>query len=207
MRKLLAALLTCTMIFGLTACGLGDTTKSWSDEDLSFTSDSEKVEVPQGKAFIVYKDVCYLTSYSDGSYEEYDKEYVSNRGLKLGMTFEEFEKLYKVMNGYAVWEIYTGENNEYTNFDVYTNQDLSEMYDATNNNVWLDLGFYKVDGKWKQLTDVEVQDVWFCDADFDDYEEVVVFGVNFDKFGQVVGISLEHFDYDEEWSAWQGWEE
>lgn len=207
MKKLLAVLLTCTMIFGLTACGMGNTTKSWTDEDLTFSNGSEQVTVPMGKAFIVYEDVSYLTDYSDGSYEEYDTEYLSSRGLELGMTFEDYTKLYKVMNGYAVWEIYTGENNEYTSFDAYSNQSLAEMYEGENNNVWLDLGFYKTDGKWKQLKDVEVQNVWFCDADFDDYEEVVVFGVNFDKWGQVIGISLEHFDYDEGWSEWQGWEE
>ncbi|HKM34823.1 MAG TPA: hypothetical protein VJY54_08780 [Lachnospiraceae bacterium] len=207
MKKLLAALLACTMIFGLTACGLGKTTNNWTDEDFTFTSDSEKVEVPLGKAFIVYEEVSYLTSYTDGSYEEYESEYATNRGLKLGMTFDEFTKLYNVMNGYAVWEIYTGDSNEYTNFDVYTNQAPSEMYDGTNNNVWLDLGFYKENGKWKQLKDVEVQDVWFCDANYDDYDEVVVFGVNFDKWGQVAGISEEHFSYDEDWSIWQGWTE
>lgn len=207
MRKVLAVLLTCTMIMGLTACGLGGSSSKWTDADLTFTYDSEKLDVPVGKAFIVYEDVSYLTTYSDGSYEEYDKEYTTNRGLKLGMTFDDVKELYDVMNGYAVWELYTGENNEYTEFDVYTNQDLTEMYDGTNNNVWLDLGFYKVDGKWKQLTDVDVRDVWFCDADFNDYDEVIVFGVNFDKFGKVIGISQEHFIYDEAWSEWQGWAE
>lgn len=81
------------------------------------------------------------------------------------------------------------------------------MYDGTNNNVWLDIGFYKDGGKWKVLKDYEVQNVWFCDAELDDYEEVVVFAVNFDKWGQVVGISLEYFDYDEDWVEWQGWAE
>ena len=169
--------------------------------------DSEKVDVPVGKAFMVFDDVSCLISFADESYDEYDKEYATNRGLKLGMTFDDFKKLYDVMNGYAVWELYTGESNEYTEFDVFTNQDLTEMYDGTYNNVCLDLGFSKVDGKWKQLTDVEVRDVWFCDADYNDYDEILVFSVSFDKFGEVIGIYQYHFIYDEAWSEWQGWAE
>ncbi len=205
MKKIVAVLLTCTLLLSLTACGLGNTAGKWTNDDLVFTTGSEEVVVPEGKAFIVYDDESYLTNYSDGTYEEYDKDFMTKRGLALGMTFEEFEKLYGVKNGYAVWEIYTGENNEYTNFEAYTKQSLSEMYNDTNNNVWLDLAFTNVNGKWEQLTDVETQDVWFCDADLNAFGEVVVFGVNFDEWGRVSGISLEHFNYDEAWVEWQGW--
>lgn len=207
MKKLLAVLLTCSMVFGLTACGLGGGAGQWTDADLSFSTDSDKIEVENGKAFIVYKDSSYLTEHSDGSYEEYQDEYVTSRGLKLGMSLDEVKKLYKILNGYAVWEVYTGESNEYTNFVAYKNQDPEDMYDGTNNNVWIDLGFCKENGKWRELKDVEVQDIWFCDADFNDYEEVVVFGINFDDMGYVNGISLEHFDYDQAWSDYQGWAE
>lgn len=206
MKKVLAVVLACTMALGLTACSGGAKKSQWTDEDLVFTG-SDTLEVEKDHAFIVYEDASCLTDYSDGSYEEYAEEYATSRGLELGMTLDDYKKLYTVMNGYAVWELYTGDENEYTSFDEYTNQSLSEMYDGTNNNVWLDIGFYKDGGKWKVLKDYEVQNVWFCDAELDEYEEVVVFAVNFDKWGQVVGISLEYFDYDEDWVEWQGWAE
>lgn len=206
MKKALAVILACTMALGLTACAGGIKKSQWTDEDFVF-SGSEKIEVEEGNAFIVYEDTSYLTDYSSGDYEEYAEEFATNRGLELGMTLDDYKKLYTVMNGYAVWELYTGDENEYTSFEEYTNQSLSEMYDGTNNNVWLDIGFYKDGSKWKVLKDYEVQNVWFCDADLEDYEEVVVFAVNFDKWGQIVGISLEHFDYAEGWVEWQGWSE
>lgn len=203
MKRALAVLLTCAMVFGLTACS--GTKSQWTDADLVFQSGSDKVEVETDYAFIVYEDVSYLTDYSDGSYEEIADEFATARGLELGMTLDDYKKLYKVMKGYAVWELYTGDNNEYTSFEEYNNQTLSEMYNGTNNNVWLDIGFYKEGGNWKPLKDYEVQNVWFCDAEMDDYEEAVVFAVNFDKWGQICGISLEHFTYDEAWAEWQGW--
>lgn len=202
MKKALAVLLVCTMALGLTAC----TSKSkWTDEDFVFNG-SEKIEVEEGNSFIVYEDASYLTEYSDGSYEEYAEEFATSRGLELGMTIDDFKKLYSVVKGYAVWELYTGDENKYTSFAEYNNEDPSEMYDEAN-NVWIDLGFYKEDGQWKVLKDVEVQGVWFCDEDFDEYEECVVFAVNFDKWGEVIGISCEHFDYDEGWKEWQAWAE
>lgn len=206
MKRALAVLLTCTMLLGLTACGNGGSKSKWTDDDLIFQVGSEKVEVENDHAFIVYEDVSYLTDYEDGSYEELDEEYATSRGLELGMTIEDYKELYTVMNGYAVWELYSGDNNEWTSFDEYTNQEPSEMYDGTNNNVWLDIGFYKDGNEWKVLKDYEVQNVWFCDADLDDYEECVVFAVNFDKWGQITGISMEHFSYDDNWVEWQGWE-
>ena len=49
-----------------------------------------------------------------------------------------------------------------------------------------------------------MQDTWFCDANLDDYEEVVVFAVNLDQWGEIRGLSLEHFTYDDGWVEWQG---
>ena len=204
MKKLVAIMLTCVMALSLVACG--NSKAKWTEEDLTFTGDSDSQEVKVDHAIIVYEDVTYYTDYADGSYEEFAEEFVTNRGLELGMSLEDYEKLYNVKPGYAVWELYSGSNNEWTSFEAYTNQEPSEMYDEYN-NAWLDIGYCKVDGKWEQLEDHEVMDTWFCDADLDAFEEVVIFAVNFDELGQVTGISLEHFTYDEAWVEWQGWVE
>lgn len=201
MKRALAILLACTMVLGLTACS---GSKKWTGKDFIFNSGSEQVAVKKDHAFIVYEGISYLTQYSDGSYEEYASEYETNRGLKLGMTLNDYKKLYPVVKGYAVWELYSGSENEYTSFAEYNNQNPSDMYDDSN-NVWLDIGFCKEGNNWRALKDFEIQNVWFCDAEYSEYEEAVVFAVNFDKWGQVVGISLEYFTYDESWTEWQGW--
>lgn len=204
MKKAVAVLLICAAMLGLTACG-GQKKEGWTDADLDFKSASETVTVKKDHSFITYEGEAYYRDYSDGSAEEYVETFATNRGLEIGMTVEDYAKLYSVKPGYAVWELYSGSSNEYTSFAEYTNQEPSEMYNGTYNNVWLDLGFCKEDGKWRVLKDYEVQNVWFCDADFDDFDEVVVFAVNLNKWGEVQGLSIEHFTYDEDWDAWQGW--
>lgn len=203
MKKILAALLTCTMMLGLTACG--GSKSAWTDADLTFKSASgEEVTAKLDYAFITYDEEAYLTDYADGTWEEWYEEFATNRGLELGMSIDDYTKLYNVKNGYAVWECFSGDNNEYTSFEAYTNQDPAKLYDEYN-NVWLDIGYQKVDGKWEVLEDYEVGNVWFCEANLEDYDEVVVFAVNIDTYGQIVGISAEHFTYDEAWVEWQGW--
>lgn len=204
MKKIVAMILTCAMAFSLVACG-GNSKADWTAEDMTFTGASDSQEVKVDHAIIVYEDVTYYTSYADGSYEEFAEEFVTSRGLELGMSMDDYKELYNVKPGYAVWELYSGDNNEWTSFAAYSNQDPSEMYDEYN-NAWLDIGYSKVDGKWVQMEDFEVQDTWFCDADMDDFEEVVIFAVNFDDFGKITGISLEHFTYDDAWVEWQAWE-
>ncbi len=204
MKKLVAIMLTCVMAMSLVACG-GNSKAKWTEDDLVFVNGSEKQEVECDYAIIVYDDVSYYTDHATGDYEEFDFEFVTNRGLELGMTMDDYKELYNVKPGYAVWELYSGSNNEWTSFAAYSNQDPAEMYDEYN-NAWLDIGYSKVDGKWVQMEDFEVQDTWFCDADFDEFEEVVIFAVNFDEFGKVTGISLEHFTYDDAWVEWQAWE-
>ncbi|MBQ9136662.1 MAG: hypothetical protein IJX66_11300 [Lachnospiraceae bacterium] len=204
MKKLVAMMLTCVMALSLVACG--NSKAKWTEDDLTFKGASDSQEVKVDHAIIVYEDVTYYTDYADGDFEEFSEEFVTNRGLELGMTMEDYKKLYNVKPGYAVWELYSGSQNEYTSFEAYSNQEPDEMYDEYN-NAWLDIGYTKVDGKWEQLEDHEVMDTWFCDADMDAYEEVVIFAVNFDTMGQITGISLEHFTYDEAWVEWQGWVE
>lgn len=209
MKRVLSILLISTMMLGLTACGLSPKAK-WTDEDLTFKSESDEVQVTKDTAIIVYEDYSSTIDYDSVSFEEFDYEYTTNRGLALGMTIDDYKELYTVINGYAIWECFTGDENEYTQFEEYKGQKPSEMYemeDSKYNNVWLDIGFSKKDGKWSQMKDFEVMDTWFCDADLDDFEECVVFAVNFDKWGKVCGISLEHFTYDEGWVEWQGWDE
>lgn len=200
-KKLFAVLLSTMMVLGLAACG--NSKADFADSDLVFKG-SKDIQVAKDYAIIVYDDVTYYTDHVSGNYDEYDEEYATSRGLKLGMTLSDYQDLYSIKNGYAVWELYTGSNNEYTSFDSYTNQTPADMYKEAN-NVWLDLGWCKEDGKWRIMTDVEVRDTWFCDADLDDYDEIVFFAVNFDSMGKIVGISLEHVTYDEDWVEWQGW--
>lgn len=206
MKKILALLLTCVTLAGLTACGSGSAS-GWTDKDFTFKNGSETLEVEEGNALLVWDTISYLTTdFVDNSYDEYDGGFATNRGLELGMTLSDFKKLYNVKNGYAVWELLSGEDSSYTSFDVYTNQQPSEMY-ADANSVWLDLGYANVNGKWKALTDVEVRDVWFCDADLDDFDEVVILSVNLDSLGEIVGIGMYHIDYNEDWVVWQDWAE
>lgn len=179
--------------------------EEYTDADLTFFCGSDSIEVSLNHSFIVYVDGSQLLSYADAERETTEDVYATNRGLELGMTLEDYRNLYYVEPGYAAWELFRGENNEYTSFAEYTGQDPADMYDGTYNNAWLDIGFCKENGEWRALRDYEVQDTWFCDASLDDYEEVVVFAVNLNQWGEVCGLSLEHFTYDEGWVDWQGW--
>ena len=179
--------------------------EEFTDADLMFYCGSDSTEVSLNHSFIVYADGSQIISYVDAERETTEDVYVTNRGLALGMTLEDYKNLYFVEPGYAAWELFRGENNEYTSFAEYTGQDPFDMYDGTYNNAWLDIGFCKENGEWRALRDYEVQDTWFCDANLDDYEEVVVFAVNLDQWGEIRGLSLEHFTYDDGWVEWQGW--
>ena len=179
---------------------------SFGNGDLVFIGSSDSIQVEKNHAIIVYTDATYYTEYATGDYDEYAEEYMTARGLELGMTLDDYLTLYAVKEGYAAWELYSGSSNEYTSFVAYTGQDPDEMY-YDYNNVWLDIGYCKENGEWRQLEDWEIQDTWFCDADLDDYEEVIVFAVNFNDWNEVKGISLEYFTYDDAWAEWQGWAE
>lgn len=204
MKRVVAALLTCVMVLGLTACG-GASKSKWTEDDFTFKDGSEEVVVEEGTSLIVWDDVSYLTTdFGDKSYEEYDGGFETNRGLEIGMTMDDFKKLYNVKNGYAVWELLSGEDSAYTSFKAYSNQEPSAMYDNAN-SAWLDIGYKKEGGAWKQLTDEEVCDVWFCEADMSDYDEVVILSVNFDYDAEVCGIAMYHITYNDEWVTWQDW--
>lgn len=203
MKRVLALVLTCMTVLGLTACG-GSSKIQWTDEDLTFQKGSKKIEVELGNSILMWDDITYLTTdFEDNIYEEYDGGFATNRGLEVGMTLDDYKELYNVKNGYAVWELISG---DYTSFDAYTNQKPLELYEDAG-SVWLDIGYSKVNGRWKVLTDVEVRDVWFCDADLDDYDEIVILSVGIDSMGEIVGISMYHTEYDEEWVVWQDWAE
>lgn len=177
----------------------------FSDADLNFISASgETVTAELNYAFIAYDAEAYLTDYADGAWEEWYEDFATARGLEVGMFMEDYIEMYDVKQNYAVWECFSGDNNEYTSFEAYSKQEPAELYEEYN-NVWLDIGFCMENGEWQQLEDYEVQNVWFCDADLSDYDEVVVFAVNLDSYGQICGISVEHFTYDEGWVEWQGW--
>ncbi len=214
MKKLVASLLALVMVCGLTACG---GSKGWTDEDFIMKNGDDEVEVKKETVWYGFDGVSYLDDYAawvDGDSdweEEFDDEYATNRGLELGMDMDEFCKLYDVKEGYAVWEVVSGESGEWTEFAAYDkDQDMEDVYDDFSDelypNIWLDLGYYKDGNKWVAMEDVDVQDVWFCEADDDDFKEVAILSVNFDDDGEVQGISLSHIKYDGTWEEWQGWE-
>lgn len=214
MKKVLAIVLACVMVCGLTACG--NSKKTWTDDDLIMRDGSDEIEVKEGCVYYGFEDVSYLDDYEayvdgDDDYEEeYDEEFATNRGLELGMEFEDYDKLYSLVEGYAVWEVITGEYGEYTEFAPYDGEDMEEIYDEYSHedypNIWLDLGYYKEDGKWVMMEDTDLQDVWFCQADEDDFKEVAILSVNMDEDGEIIGICLSHINYNEDWEIWQSWE-
>ena len=205
-KKILAAALACMMVFDMTACGGA---AKWTEEDFTFKGAENEITLKEGQEMIVYEDTAYVREYDDGSYEEYAETFATAKGLEIGMELSDYKKLYSVVKGYAIWEIYSGTDGMYTSFAEYNNQDPAEIYDSEDEvtNVWLDLGFYKENGKWVAMEDVEVQDVWFCEADLEDYEECVILSVNIDTDGTVIGLGCNYFTYDEDWVEWQAWEE
>lgn len=200
-KKLLAAALAAVMVLGLTACG---SNAGFTEDDLVFKGD-EEITVDKDYAVIVYEDAAYYMGITNDDYEEIAGVFETSRGLGLGMTLDDYKKLYGVKNGYAVWELFSGDNNEYTSFDAYSNQSADEMYEDAN-NVWLDLAWCKEGGKWRAMTDVEVRDTWFCDADYDDFDEIVFLSVNLDDMDEVIGLAIYYVTYDEDWSEYQAWE-
>ena len=204
MKRALAVLFVTLMTCSVCACGQSQEEK-WADEDFVFYSEDEGVVVTQGHAFIAYENTGYLTADADSSYQQYDAKFSTERGLKIGMTMEELKTLYEVTPMNAVWELYSGNENQYNSFKAYNEEAPGEMYDDTYHNVWLDLGFVKVDDEWVSLNPKEIQDIWFCNADYEAYGEVALFAVNFDTDGLVSGISVEHLSYDESWAVSQGW--
>ncbi len=214
MKKLVVSLLTLVMVCGLTACG---NSKGWTDEDFIMKNGDDEVEVKKETVWYGFDGASYLDDYAawvdgDADYEEaFDDEYATNRGLEIGMEMEDFCELYDVKPGYAVWEVVSGDNGEWTEFAEYKlDEDIEDVYDEFSDelypNVWLDLGYYKDGKKWVAMEDVDVQDVWFCDADDDNFKEVAILSVNFDMEGEVQAISLSHIKYDGTWEEWQGWE-
>ena len=205
-KRLLAAVLACAMMLGLTACS-GLSSSKWTENDFTFKGSEDEITLKEGRELLVYEDVTYVRKYSDGSYDQYDEEYETQRGLTLGMELSDYKKHYNVVKGYAVWEIYSGDDGMYTSFAEYNNEDPDDMYGSDVTNVWLDLGFYKQDGKWVAMQDVEVQNIWFCEEDQDDYDECVILSVNLSADGEIIGLGCNHFSYDDEWVEWQAWAE
>lgn len=193
-KRLLAAVLACAMMLGLTACS-GLSSSKWTENDFTFKGSEDEITLKEGRELLVYEDVTYVRKYSDGSYDQYDEEYETQRGLKLGMEISDYKKLY------------SGDDGMYTSFAEYNNEDPDDMYGSDVTNVWLDLGFYKQDGKWVAMQDVEVQNIWFCEEDQDDYDECVILSVNLSADGEIIGLGCNHFSYDDEWVEWQAWAE
>lgn len=212
--KKIVAFLAAVMVLGLAACGSEE--KGWTDKDFIVKCGDEEIEIKKEMIFYGFDGICYLDDYAaavdgDEDYEAYyEGEVSTNRGLKPGMDMKEFLELYDVKEEYAVWEIVSGEEGEWTQFAPYdAKQDMDELYDEFSSelypNAWLDIGFYKDGDKWIALKDVEVQDVWFCESENEDFEEVAILSVNFDDDGEIGGISLSYIKNDSTWETWQGW--
>jgi hypothetical protein len=178
------------------------------DSDLIFYNGTEQLEVTLKHALRIntYNEESYLLDYT-GDYESYSGLYTTSRGLASGMTIGDYVDLYHFEEGYAVWEVYSGDNGEYTGFVAYNDEpDVGDLYDDYL-NVWLDIGYCREDGEWRALEDWEIKDIWFCDAYLDDYDEVVILSVNINSDNQIDDISFEHFSYDSDWVTWQDWME
>ena len=114
-KRLMAAVLACAMMLGLTACS-GLSSSKLTENDFTFKGSEDEITLKEGRELLVYEDVTYVRKYSDGSYDQYDEGYETQRGLKLGMELSDYKKLYNVVKGYAVWEIYSGDDGMYTSF-------------------------------------------------------------------------------------------
>ncbi len=203
MKKIIVTLLTIAAVFSLCACSVaGRKGVSFSEDDLALSNGSDELELELNHTVYIWPDVTYVEKHADYSYEEYDNEYQTAKGLALGDTVEDYKKLYFNSNSYAVWELCDSEN--YTQFSKYTGQSAQDMV-GTDNATWLDVGFYLDNGNWKQLTDVEVKDIWLCEADLNDYDEVVIMSVNLNSFDEIDCISINYFNYDEDFVTYQDW--
>ncbi len=180
----------------------------WTDADFVFSSDSDgSITLTLGHTFRVnsYYEESYMSDYS-GDHDTYYSMFATGRGLKTGMTRDDYVSLYGLQEGYAVWELYTGEEGEYTSFSEYSGQTAAEMYEAKDaGNVWLDIGYCWENGAWRLMEDWEVRDVWFCDAPIGDYGDVMILSVNLYEDDRVYDISMEYFTYDDNWVTWQDW--
>lgn len=198
-KKLLALILSTAMVLSLAGCG---SKAALAADDLVFAGSEDDVKLKVDNILYMEEDWTGWVDLNTGNYEEFYEEFVSARGLEVGMTLSDYKNLYAVKRGYAVWELIDG---GYTSFDEYTNQSASDMYKDAD-DVWLDLGWCKDGDKWRAMTDVEVQDTWFCDADLDAFDEIVFFSVGLDKNDKIQFIYVYYITYDEYWVALQGWQ-
>ena len=134
--------------------------------------------------------------------EQFDEDFATSRGLKLGMSLSDYEKLYPVEEGYALWEVFDADG--YTDGVYYTGQDVRELYEDFV-DIWLDLAWVKEDGKWKLLSNNEVGNIWFCEASFSKYDEIMFLSVNIDPSEKIQCIYMYHVNYDDDWVAFQDW--
>lgn len=207
-KKLMAVLLGTVMVFSLAACG--GSKAGFTDDDLVFKGGSEEVTVAINHYLYVGEDDIGKYTEYDGlyadDYELYEEALATSRGLTTGMDISEYKDLYAVKNGYAAWELITyDDEGSTTRFDSYTNQSASDVY-AKADSAWLDLGWCRENGKWRAMTDVEVMDVWFCDANYSDFGEVVILSVFVNNRDKVGAIDFYHFTYNSDWAALQDWQ-
>lgn len=203
MKKFIVTLLSIMTVLSLCACGsLASKGISFSEDDLVLVDGSDELELELNHSVYIWPDYTYVEDHSDYSYEELETDYETAKGLAIGDKVEDYKKLYFTQNSDAVWELCDSQN--YTEFSKYTGQSAADMV-GTDNATWLDVGFYLDNGKWKQLTDVEVRDIWLCEADLDDFDEVVIMSVNLNEFDEVNCISVNYFEYDEGFVTYQDW--
>lgn len=198
-KKLLAALLSTVMVLSLVACG--NSKADFTDDDLTFKG-SKDITLQRNSGIFIWEDYTVCQDIHSYEYEEYDDDLATFRGLEIGMSLSDYKQQYAIKNGYALWELIDG---NYTSFDSYTNQSISNMYNDAE-NVWLDLGWCKENGKWRVMTDVEFRDTWFCDASLSNFSEIVFLSVNVDESEKIVGIQMYYVTYDNDWVTWQDWE-
>ena len=207
MKKAIAVFLAaCTMVLSLSACAGGKS--GWKDDDFQITNGSDTVTVGIGQIGILASDGGVVGTFANDSlYQELNVGYGTNRGLEVGDSIDDYKKLYTVINGYALWEIVTDEGWGTTIYE-YNNENPADVYgfESDTYGVYLDIGFCMKDGKWTVLKDYELQDVWFCRASLSSYAECAILSVGLDTRGQIAGIYIYHFNYDQDWVSYQDWE-
>lgn len=203
--KIIIALLMITCMCGCAGpLSFGPKEQAFSEDDLVFVGEDSTIQLDLNQSIYIGTDYAYTEEHSAYSYTDYYENFQTARGLECGDYIDDYKDAYFKRDINAVWEICY---DDYTTmFKQYDGKSIDELSDSSV-LVWLDCGYYRDGDKWKRLSDYEVKDIWFCDAEFEDYDEVVIISANLSEDNQISCISFNYFEYDEDFAAYLSWEE